>query len=91
MQKLNNDQSFNMLKSKLLDEIKEIWKSNLKLSDVAINKSYFELGGNSVSVVLLLSSIVDQYNFEINFEEFFNKPTIENICSQILRLRHKKA
>lgn len=63
----------------------EIYSNVLKMEkeEVSINKSFFELGGNSIRVILLISSIRKITNVKLSLKQVFDNPSIEKL-SQII-------
>ncbi len=60
-----------------------IWQSLLGLDQVGINDGFFELGGNSVMMVQMITKIDREIGVEINFREFLEKNTIAKLAGLI--------
>ncbi len=54
---------------------------------ISARSNFFEMGGDSLSVVKLSAMIRDQWSIEISLKEIFNTPTIENL-SKIIGTNH---
>lgn len=61
------------IESKLLD----IWKMVLGIDTISIDDSFFEKGGNSLSLMNLVLNISETFHVEINFEQIALENTIE--------------
>lgn len=59
----------------------EIWSEilNLDKSKISTAKSFFELGGQSLKVMVLVNKISKQFNVNITIPVFFSNPTIKAI------------
>ncbi|MGD2090549.1 MAG: amino acid adenylation domain-containing protein [Candidatus Aminicenantes bacterium] len=62
----------------------EIWKTILEVEKLGVNNSFFELGGNSLNVMSLISKIHGKFDIKISFGEIFNNPTIK-MQSELLK------
>jgi amino acid adenylation domain-containing protein len=56
--------------------IADIWKRLLKLDKVGINDNFFDLGGNSLSIIRLVSRLKSEFARDIPFTIPFKYPTI---------------
>ena len=54
-------------------ELMEIWEKVLGLVEMNPMHTIFDLGGNSLLVLKLISEIKNKYGFEPNFRDFFNQ------------------
>jgi len=59
----------------------DIWSEilNLDKSKISTSKSFFELGGQSLKVMVLVNKISKQFNVNITIPVFFSNPTIKAI------------
>lgn len=62
----------------------EIYQENIK-SEVDLDKSFLELGGNSVSVFIIIDIINQEFNLSLEPEVFFNNKTssINSLANEI--------
>lgn len=60
-----------------------IWQQFLGIHQVGIHDDFFELGGDSLKVMTLVSKIHKGLNVEIPMTDFFNRPTIEKLARYI--------
>ncbi|HLP58804.1 MAG TPA: beta-ketoacyl synthase N-terminal-like domain-containing protein, partial [Candidatus Deferrimicrobium sp.] len=56
--------------------IADIWKQVLKIDKVGINDNFFDLGGNSFTIIRLSNKLKDAFKKEIPVAALFNYPTI---------------
>ncbi|UCH94254.1 MAG: amino acid adenylation domain-containing protein [Candidatus Aminicenantes bacterium] len=63
----------NDIEKKLL----EIWKIILKVENLGVRNSFFEVGGNSLNVMSLISKVHQEFNYRIPIAQIFYRPTIE--------------
>ena len=57
--------------------VAEIWQSILGIEQIGVHDNFFEMGGNSVQVVQVLSRIQERLAQEISMQRFFDAPTVE--------------
>ncbi|MFH7014628.1 amino acid adenylation domain-containing protein [Flavobacterium sp. FlaQc-47] len=66
-------------------ELVLIWEDLLGLGKIGITDNFFESGGHSLKVTLLVNKINRQLGYEISVKEVFLNPTISGIISQLQR------
>lgn len=68
------------------EKLVEIWSEVLKLSPsvISIDSNFFELGGQSLKVIRVLTAIEKEFNVKIHLTTFFTKPTIAELEECIL-------
>jgi acyl-CoA synthetase (AMP-forming)/AMP-acid ligase II/thioesterase domain-containing protein/acyl carrier protein len=64
-------------------QIAELWQSTLGISDVGIHDNFFVLGGDSISVVDILSAVTNRYGIEVSPQSFFQQPTISGLVEKL--------
>lgn len=64
-------------------KISEIWEQVLDVEKVGVNDSFFEMGGNSLKVMLLTAEIHKQFNVNIPLRESFKAPTIREMSKYV--------
>jgi acyl-CoA synthetase (AMP-forming)/AMP-acid ligase II/acetyltransferase-like isoleucine patch superfamily enzyme/acyl carrier protein len=62
-------------------QLVEIWKKVLKLDGVAVQDNFHALGGDSLSMKIMLMEIEAQFGTQIPLDSFLRNPTIETIAS----------
>lgn len=67
-------------------QLLKIWSNifDIDVSKIGTNHSFFELGGQSLKAVSLISIIHKEYNVRLNLSDVFNYPTIKQLASKIL-------
>ncbi len=59
----------------------EIWSTvlNIDTEKIGVNTNFFDLGGDSINILILTSQINKKFNCDITITDIFGAPTIENI------------
>ena len=60
-----------------------IWKDVLKIEEVDVERSFFELGGDSLSLVFLLSDIEKEFGVELAMNQFARANSIKQVAELI--------
>ncbi|HAT9729820.1 TPA: amino acid adenylation domain-containing protein [Legionella pneumophila subsp. pneumophila] len=68
-----------------------IWCSVLKIDNLGIYDDFFELGGNSLSAMNIISRIREQFSLTLSVRTLFDFPTISSLSKEIENIYHKKA
>ncbi|BBH51843.1 non-ribosomal peptide synthetase [Fluviispira sanaruensis] len=63
-------------KTKMQKEILEIWKNVLKIDSIGVSDDFFNLGGQSLKVIQMLSLLANKYQIKIPLCNFYKTPTI---------------
>ncbi len=72
-------------------ELCELFAEVLEIERVGSRHNFFELGGNSVMVVQLISLIRQTYQVKLSIRDFFIKPTVAELAENIEVLRWARA
>ncbi len=74
------------------EKLASIWADVLNISPIGINDSFFELGGDSLRVMQLMSQIERSFKVILNFTDFFKQPTIADLSKQLVgkQLKHDR-
>jgi acyl carrier protein/catechol 2,3-dioxygenase-like lactoylglutathione lyase family enzyme len=64
-------------------QLVEIWKKLLKLERIGVNETFFQLGGNSLKAITLISDIHKAFNVELNLKDIFKNKTIKQLSRRI--------
>ncbi|MFN2440946.1 MAG: condensation domain-containing protein, partial [Chitinophagaceae bacterium] len=67
-----------------------IWKSLLGHGDFFVNDDFFQLGGNSIKAVQLVSRISKEYTISIQLTDIFLQPTISQLAALIKERQKEK-
>ncbi|HLP57556.1 MAG TPA: SDR family NAD(P)-dependent oxidoreductase, partial [Candidatus Deferrimicrobium sp.] len=68
----------------------DIWEKIFGFKKIGSRDDWFELGGDSLSVVQLISRIKEVYPVEISVNIFFENPTIAGLAEMITELLYEK-
>ena len=71
-------------------ELVKIWKKIFKLDELGTNFNFFELGGDSLLAIQLLSDIKDSFSVDLNISSIYSNPTI-NTLSKIIDVSVKNS
>ena len=58
--------------------VSECWASVLHLDEVDVGSDFFDLGGDSLSIVRIISCLFMQYQVSLTLGEFFDHPTVKD-------------
>ncbi|GAA0740370.1 amino acid adenylation domain-containing protein [Gaetbulibacter jejuensis] len=66
-------------------ELVKIWSENLGINEESIstNSSYFEMGGNSIKLISLLSKINKEFNTDVNLKDLYINKNIKSLSDLI--------
>ena len=68
----------------------QIWCDALKLKQVGISNDFFEIGGDSLSAVFVLSQILKEFNVSLGLTDLFTTKTIKEIAELIEKKKKEK-
>jgi len=63
--------------------IAKIWQQLLKIDNIGINDNFFDLGGNSLLAVRMLTKLNDIFQLDLAANSILNAPTIANLVKLI--------
>ncbi|MEM8859940.1 MAG: amino acid adenylation domain-containing protein, partial [Chloroflexota bacterium] len=78
-------------KTKLEKDIASIWIGVLNVNNPGIHDNFFDLGGDSLSVVRVLSHLRNQLNAELNVADLYSLRTIQSISEKLNRTQNEPA
>ncbi|MDP4143546.1 MAG: amino acid adenylation domain-containing protein [Bacillota bacterium] len=70
-------------KNKIEESLVGIWSHILKVNNIGVNQSFFELGGDSLKAAFVVHSINKEFNIDISLRDIFNNITIERLSKYI--------
>ncbi|MFH7025972.1 MAG: amino acid adenylation domain-containing protein [Heteroscytonema crispum UTEX LB 1556] len=73
-------ESFVSPRNNLEKQLAEIWSEILNISEISVKDNFFEIGGNSLSAVYLMSAIAEKFNRELPLAILFANSTIEELA-----------
>jgi putative pyridoxal-dependent aspartate 1-decarboxylase len=75
--------------NKVEETLLRIYAALLQRADIGITDNFFEIGGNSMYAVQIITHIFKEFHVELRLRDIFDFPTIEGI-SVLIGARHKK-
>ncbi|MBR3134720.1 MAG: amino acid adenylation domain-containing protein [Clostridia bacterium] len=63
--------------------LNEIWSDILKIDNISINDNFFDLGGDSLCSIKLVSQIYNKFNINIQIKDVFDFPTIFELGKKV--------
>lgn len=79
----NKENLYEAPKTKLEQTIADIWMEVLHIDKVGLNDNFFEIGGNSLLIMVILSKIRRAINSEISVIDLFQYPTINKLAKHL--------
>ncbi|ASA21625.1 non-ribosomal peptide synthetase [Paenibacillus donghaensis] len=70
--------------AQLLQQITEAWRQVLNRQDVGLHDNFFDLGGDSITMVALFRELQADYGSRLTMVELFRYPTITELCEFLL-------
>ncbi|WP_416673991.1 non-ribosomal peptide synthetase family protein [Egbenema bharatensis] len=64
-------------------QLVELWSRVLGMRAIGVSDHFFELGGNSLLTVTLLTQITDAFQVEVPVAQFYANPTVEGLAQWI--------
>lgn len=68
-----------------IQDIKEIWCNVLGVEDVDIQQKFYDLGGNSVMLLIILDEINQKYQMELPVSDMNQFDTVTDMTDYINR------
>lgn len=68
-----------------------IWKDILKVTDIVLDDVFFELGGDSLLAMRILSRIKSEFNVEVSAAYLFEHPTVLKLSEQIEKSKEQSS
>ncbi|MCP5055028.1 MAG: amino acid adenylation domain-containing protein, partial [bacterium] len=75
--------------NEIQETIVSLWKQVLKTDKPGITDDFFQLGGNSLNIIMLIARIHKTYDILISLGDMFNNPTVKQL-SEIVAAAQKK-
>ncbi|HEX5885854.1 MAG TPA: amino acid adenylation domain-containing protein [Pyrinomonadaceae bacterium] len=67
----------------LQKQIVDIWEELLKIHPISITDNFFDLGGHSLQMIMLVARIEEQLGKRVSMADLFGDPTIEHLSELI--------
>ena len=82
---LTEDNSKLASSNEIEEQMLVIWKELLGYSQIGLQDSFLELGGNSLLATRLITRVRDRFNIDLSIRDFFNTPTVKQITEIVLQ------
>jgi amino acid adenylation domain-containing protein len=73
--------------NKLEEDILRLWEQILKNPAIGVTDHFFQLGGNSLNVMTLISKIHQEFDVRLSLAQVFNNPSIKKMANLISQAR----
>ncbi|GGF69385.1 hypothetical protein GCM10010912_13110 [Paenibacillus albidus] len=70
--------------AQLLQRITDAWRQVLNRQDIGLHDNFFDLGGDSITMVALFRELQEDYGSRLTMVELFRYPTITELCEFLL-------
>ncbi|MBC7865267.1 MAG: amino acid adenylation domain-containing protein [Bacteroidia bacterium] len=77
---LNTKKNFIEPRNQLEEKLVKIWSETLGTEKIGITENFFELGGNSLVAIKIMSRIQNEFNLKIKWNIIFQDPNIETLA-----------
>ena len=77
------DTLFTVPRTSVEETLAKIWAEVLGLDQIGIGDNFFDLGGNSLLAMRVISRILDRFQVELPLIDFFATPTIADLAGYI--------
>ncbi len=70
----------------VIEQIEEIWRDTLDMEDdekISHEKTFFEMGGNSLTAMIVLDEIKETFSLQIEVNELYQNDTIEKVAELV--------
>ncbi len=69
--------------SKTEKELEKIWTKALGLEKISVDANFFEIGGDSLASIRIVSDIYSKLHIKVEIKDIFEKPTISELAKYI--------
>lgn len=82
---LNDSYSKKYIPPTLAEEIRivAIWSDLLGITHIGIEDSFFDIGGDSISAVQMITKVREEFGFVISVRNFFKNPTVIQLAKML--------
>lgn len=80
---LNSNEDFVSATTKTQKKLLEIWKLIFNVDKISINTNFFNIGGDSLLAIKLISYIKQYFNIDVTIKDIFNNSTIKDLSNYI--------
>ena len=86
---IKQDDRYNSL-SDTQKKLITIWENSLKIKNIKATDNFFDIGGNSLLAISVMSKIKSVFNLELGLRVFFDSPKIKDLAEAIDLSRNRK-
>ena len=79
----NSTVAFVAPRNEMEENLAAMWKKVLKIHKISIHDNFFEIGGNSIDIIKLVSEIQKEYEIDISLRVLFDINTIADLAKYI--------
>lgn len=87
----SNDGNNSVTIGSIEEELVKLWKDFFDEEEIDLDSNYFELGGNSLNIIVMHQKIKELWNVDIPMANLFNLQTIKDIIKEIKKYLEKDA
>ncbi|MDF9610673.1 amino acid adenylation domain-containing protein [Bacillus cereus] len=62
------------------EKILDIWKEHLEMSSIGIDDNFFDVGGNSIVIIKIITAVESYFSIKLAFKDFINNPTVRKLA-----------
>jgi acyl transferase domain-containing protein/NAD(P)-dependent dehydrogenase (short-subunit alcohol dehydrogenase family)/acyl carrier protein len=70
-------------RNELEETLADTWQNSFAIEQIGVRDDFFELGGDSLKAIIVISKIHKQLDVEVPISEFFSSPTIAGLAEYI--------
>lgn len=75
--------------SSLLEKMREIWRENLGVSEIANDDNYFVIGGDSIKGIKLFAKIKKVFDVELEYSDIFEYQELVSLSERVYEIRNE--
>ncbi|WNM63145.1 GNAT family N-acetyltransferase [Candidatus Nitrospira neomarina] len=80
----------NPLPDNVFDWISELWKSILRTKEIGLEDNFFDLGGNSILALKVVSQLRKEFGVPLPLQALFEQPTVKALSREIIHLLNER-
>lgn len=80
---IEDNRKTNHIQTNTQEKLLDIWVDLFDLDKISIDDNFFNLGGDSLLCIKLISRIYNQFNTKITMKQLFNNPSIKTLSAII--------
>ncbi len=72
-----------MESSETVTNISQVWMKVLGIGDIAVNDNFFEIGGKSILIPLIIIQLKKEFDMNVSIVDMLQFPTIASLAGHI--------